>query len=220
MLDLNLIREQPDLVRTALRNRQMEDALVDSILRLDENRRKLLTEVEQLKAQRNSASKEVGQLKDTAARQSRIDAMRLVGDQIAILDKQVADVDAQLADLTATIPNLPDPRTPLGKGDDDDVLVSTVGEPKSFDFHAKPHWDLGPALGIIDFERGTKITGSRFYVLQRRGRPPRAGLDRVHARPAHSPGIHREIPAFHGQDRDGVRRRSTPQICRQPVQGP
>jgi seryl-tRNA synthetase len=169
MLDLNLIREQPDLVRTALRNRQMEDALVDSILRLDENRRKLLTEVEQLKAQRNSASKEVGQLKDTAARQSRIDAMRLVGDQIAILDKQVADVDAQLADLTATIPNLPDPRTPLGKGDDDDVLVSTVGEPKSFDFHAKPHWDLGPALGIIDFERGAKITGSRFYVLSGAG---------------------------------------------------
>ncbi len=165
MLDTALIREKPEQVRAALKSRQMEDTVVDDVLRLDERRRRLLTEVEQLKAQRNAASKEIGQLKDPAARQSRIEAMRLVGDQITKLDKEVADVDAELASAAATIPNLPDPRTPLGKGDDDDVLISEVGKPRTLDFPAKAHWDLGPALGILDFERGAKITGSRFYVL-------------------------------------------------------
>ena len=91
--------------------------------------------------------------------------MRRVGDQIAGLDAQVAKLDAQLFELTAGVPNIPDARTPIGKGDDDDVLLHSVGEPKVFDFSPKPHWDLGPALGMIDFERGTKIAGSRFYVL-------------------------------------------------------
>jgi seryl-tRNA synthetase len=169
MLDINLIREHPDQVRKSLRDRQMDSDVVDTILELDEKRRASLTVVERLKAERNSASKEIGQLKDGAARQEKIEAMRRVGDEIASLDQQVADLDRQLADATATLPNIPDPRTPLGAGDDDDVLLSTVGEPRKFDFTPKPHWDLGPALGIIDFERGTKITGSRFYVLNAAG---------------------------------------------------
>jgi seryl-tRNA synthetase len=165
MLDINIIREQPELVRKSLRDRQMDPAVVDSILDLDEKRRSLLTRVEKLKAERNAVSKEIGQLKDGAARQEKIGAMRRVGDEIAAFDEQVAEVDSQLLAAAATVPNIPDPRTPLGAGDDDDVLLNTVGEPKQFDFTPKPHWDLGPALGIIDFERGTKITGSRFYVL-------------------------------------------------------
>ena len=186
MLDINLIREQPDLVRTALKNRQMDISPVDSILQLDEKRRGLLSEVEKLKAERNAASKEIGQtlasrsgrepagarrpgasagVKDAAARESKIEAMRLVGDQISALDKEVAEVEAQLNALTATIPNIPDARTPIGKDEDENVVLKTVGESKKFDFEPKPHWDLGPALGVIDFERGTKITGSRFYVL-------------------------------------------------------
>lgn len=165
MLDINLIREQPDQVRKSLRDRQMDPAPVDSILALDEKRRGLLTRVEKLKADRNTASKEIGQLKDGPARQDKIEAMRRVGDEIASLDQQVTDVDRELLAATATIPNIPDPRTPLGAGDDDDVLLHTVGEPQTFSFAPKAHWDLGPELGIIDFERGTKITGSRFYVL-------------------------------------------------------
>jgi len=162
---MKIIREQPEVVRKALRDRQMDAAVVDSILNLDEQRRSLLTRVEKLKADRNAVSKEIGQLKDGAARQEKIDAMRRVGDEIAALDQEVAGVDSQLHAATATVPNIPDPRTPLGAGDDDDVLLNTVGEPKKFEFTPRPHWDLGPALGIIDFERGTKITGSRFYVL-------------------------------------------------------
>ncbi len=165
MLDINLIREQPDVVRKALKDRQMDASPVDEILQLDQKRRALLSEVEKLKAERNAASKEIGKMKDEVEREKKIKAMRLVGDKISALDNEVAEVDAQLSSVTATIPNVPDPRTPYGKDDSENVVLRTVGEPKEFDFQPKPHWDLGPALGILDFERGTKITGSRFYVL-------------------------------------------------------
>ena len=169
MLDINLIREQPDVVRKAMKDRQMDASPVDAILQLDEKRRSLLTEVEKMKAERNAVSKEISQLKDESAKKSKIEAMRLVGDQINTLDKDVAEVELQLNALTATIPNIPDPRTPYGKDDSENVVLRTIGEPREFDFQPKPHWDLGPALGIIDFERGTKITGSRFYVLSGAG---------------------------------------------------
>jgi seryl-tRNA synthetase len=174
MLDINLIREKPDLVRMALQNRQMASSPVDDILRLDEKRRALLTQVEQLKAERNAVSKEIGKtlapgasagVKDAAEREQKIAAMREVGDKIAALDKQVADVEADLTSLTAALPNVPDERTPIGASEEENVILRTVGQLPEFDFEPKAHWDLGPALGIIDFERGTKITGSRFYVL-------------------------------------------------------
>jgi seryl-tRNA synthetase len=169
MLDINLIREKPDLVRKALQDRQMETTYVDSVLQLDEKRRTLLNQVEQLKAERNTVSKEIGKLKDAAERQSKIEAMRVVGDQITALDKAVADVESELNTVMSTLPNLPDERVPYGKDDSENIVLRTVGEPRKFDFTPLPHWDLGPALGIIDFERGTKLTGSRFYVLQKAG---------------------------------------------------
>jgi seryl-tRNA synthetase len=169
MLDINLIRESPDLVRKALRDRQMDAAPVDAILKLDDQRRGMLTEVETLKAERNMVSKEIGQMKEAASRQSKIEAMRAVGDKIAALDKQVSEVEQELKAMTAVIPNIPDARTPLGKDENENVVLWTVGELPEFDFQPKAHWDLGPALGIIDFERGVKITGSRFYVLSGAG---------------------------------------------------
>ncbi len=169
MLDINLIRENPDLVRKALRDRQMDPAPVNGILDLDSKRRTLLVEVEALKAERNVVSKEIGKMKDAAERQAKIDAMREVGDRIAELDKQVAQVDSDLTALTSAIPNIPDPRTPYGKDDSENIVIKTVDEPRQFDFTPKAHWDLGPALGIIDFERGTKLTGSRFYILSGAG---------------------------------------------------
>jgi len=169
MLDINLIREQPELVRKALRDRQMDPSPVDAILVLDERRRGMLAEVEALKAERNTVSREIAQLKDAASRQSKIEAMRSVGDKIAALDKQVSEVEQELKSLASIIPNIPDERTPYGKDDSENVVLRTVGELPEFDFQPKPHWDLGPALGIIDFERGVKITGSRFYVLSGAG---------------------------------------------------
>jgi seryl-tRNA synthetase len=165
MLDLNLIRENPDLVRTALKNRQMEASPVDDILRLDEKRRNLLTQVEALKAERNVVSKEISKMKDPAAREKKISAMREVGDKIAALDKEVTDVEAELKAITSAIPNIPDERTPIGASEEENVVIRTVGQLPAFDFEPKAHWDLGTALGVIDFERGTKITGSRFYIL-------------------------------------------------------
>ena len=169
MLDINIIREKPDLIRTALKNRQMDPAPVDDILKLDEKRRVLLTEVEQLKAERNVVSKEISKMKDAAEREQKIAAMREVGDKIAALDKEVTDVEAGLTSLTSALPNIPDERTPLGVSEDENVVLRTVGELPEFDFEPKAHWDLGPALGVIDFERGTKLTGSRFYVLSGAG---------------------------------------------------
>ena len=169
MLDLNLIREKPDLVRTALRNRQIDASPVEDILRLDEKRRSLLTQVEALKAERNAVSKEIGRMKEPAEREQKIAAMREVGNSISTLDKEVSEIEMELKDLTAAIPNIPDERTPIGVSEEDNVVVRTVGQLPEFDFEPKPHWDLGPALGILDFERGTKITGSRFYVLNAAG---------------------------------------------------
>ena len=174
MLDINLIREQPDLVRKALSDRQMDPAPVDRILELDARRRAILTEVEALKAERNAVSKEISQtlaphasagVKDAAARQAKIEAMRAVGDKIAAIDREVAEVEEKLKSVAAIIPNLPDARTPYGKDEDENVVLRTVGQLPEFDFIPKIHWELGPALGILDFERGVKISGSRFYVL-------------------------------------------------------
>ena len=169
MLDLNLIREQPDLIRTSLKNRQLDASPVDDILRLDEKRRLLLTEVEKLKAERNTVSKEIGKMKDAAEREKKIVSMREVGEKISTLDKEVADVEAELTSLTAALPNVPDARTPIGASEEENVVLRTVGQLPEFDFEPKAHWDLGPALGVIDFERGAKITGSRFYVLSGAG---------------------------------------------------
>ncbi len=169
MLDMNLIREQPDLVRVSLQNRQIDPAPVDTILQLDEHRRTILTEVEAFKAERNNVSKEIGRMADPAARQAKIEAMRAVGDKISALDKELSEVEEELRSITATLPNIPDERTPVGKDESENVVLRTMGPLTEFDFQPKIHWDLGPALGIIDFERGVKITGSRFYVLSGAG---------------------------------------------------
>jgi seryl-tRNA synthetase len=169
MLDINFIREQPDLVRQAIVSRQMDPEPVDQILTLDVQRRETILQVENLKAERNAASKEIGKTQDTAERQAKIEAMRQVGEQITRLDEQLRGIEQGLNDLLATLPNIPDPRTPFGKDDSENIVIKNVGEIPEFDFEPKPHWDLGPALGIINFEQGVKVTGSRFYVLSGAG---------------------------------------------------
>ncbi len=169
MLDINIIREQPDVVRKALADRQMETQTVEQVLELDQQRRQTLQEVENLKAQRNSVSKEIGKAKDPAERQTKIDAMRQVGERISQLDEALRKIEEDLNAILAGIPNIPDERTPYGKDDSENVVLRGVGEIPEYDFEPKAHWDLGPALGILDFEQGVKITGSRFYVLSGAG---------------------------------------------------
>ncbi len=165
MIDLRFIREHPDVVRKALVKLNTE-APIDEILALDEKRRELLQQVEALKAQRNAVSKEISRLKDQAERQARIEEMRGVGEEIKRLDSDVRSVEERLNMLLLEVPNLPHPDVPVGKDDSENVVVRTVGQPRQFDFEPLPHWEIGQSLGIIDFERGVKISGTRFYVLK------------------------------------------------------
>jgi seryl-tRNA synthetase len=169
MLDINLIREQPEVVRKALSDRQMEASPVDEALQLDEQRRALILEVETLKAERNQTSKEIGRMKDPEARQAKIEAMRLVGERISELDESLRTVEQSLDEILSNLPNIPDPSVPYGLDESENVVVRAEGQIPEFDFEPKPHWELGPELGIINFEQGVKITGSRFYVLSGAG---------------------------------------------------
>jgi seryl-tRNA synthetase len=165
MLDIKLIREDPACVREAMVKRQMDSGSVDQILALDEKRRDLIQDVEDMRSERNAVSKEIGRMKDQEARQEKIDAMRELGEKINAVDVDLNAVEFDLQSLLAEIPNIPDPDVPVGVDDSDNIVLRTVGEIPDFDFNPKPHWDIGPELGIIDFDRGVKLAGSRFYVL-------------------------------------------------------
>jgi len=169
MFDLRLIREQPEQVRAMLRARGDDVARVDAILAVDEERRKALAELEALRNQRNTLSKEIGRMQDDAAREAKKAQVREINTQIDRLEQRVNDAETRLNDLLAVMPNMPAADVPLGKDENDNVIVKTVGQPRAFDFTPVPHWDLGTALGILDFERGIKLAGSRFYVLNGAG---------------------------------------------------
>ncbi|MFN2156379.1 MAG: serine--tRNA ligase, partial [Anaerolineae bacterium] len=165
MLDINLIREKPDLVRAAMRDLNA-DAPIDQILALDVRRRELLTETEALRAERNTVSKEISRTKDKEARQTKIDEMRVVGARIKELEGELKQIDEALYDAQLQVPNLPGPGVPVGPDEEHNIIVRQEGEPCTFDFEPVPHWDLGPTLDIVDFERGVKLSGTRFYVLR------------------------------------------------------
>ena len=165
MLDINLIRQTPEIVREALEKRQMDPSTVDQVLTLDEKRRVFIQSVEEMRSERNAVSKEIAKMKDKSERQAKIDAMRELGDKIDSVDGQLSQVEADLQSLVSEMPNIPDPDVPFGVDDSDNVVLRTVGEKPEYGFEPKPHWDLGTELGIIDFDRGVRLAGSRFYVL-------------------------------------------------------
>ena len=162
MLSLQFIRENPDLVRKALEKRQSSEPL-DDILTLDEQRRSLLSEVEALRAKRNQVSKKLGKMDEKPPQ--LIEEMRELGNRIKAFDEQLKATETQLNDLLLNIPNIPHPSVPVGKDESENRIVRSWGEARRFDFKPLPHWDLGEKLGIIDFARGAKLSGTRFYVL-------------------------------------------------------
>ncbi len=166
MLDIRLFREQPDVVREGFAKVGREPSLVDQVIALDLKRREAITEVERLKAERNAGSKDVARTKDKAERDAKIAAMKLVGDQISELDAQASAIDLELHNLLLDLPNLPLPEVPVGKDEHDNVVVRVEGTIKATDFTVKPHWELGEALGILDFERGVRMSGTRFFVMK------------------------------------------------------
>jgi seryl-tRNA synthetase len=169
MLDINLFRQSPEAVRKALQARQADPTAVDRVLALDAERRELLGRVETLKAERNNVSREIGKSKDATERQAKIEAMRKVGDEIAALDEQVRRVDEALDGELAVLPNLALETVPVGKDEHENVVMRVMGEVKELGFPALPHWELGPKLGILNFEQGVKLAGTRFYVLSGAG---------------------------------------------------
>jgi seryl-tRNA synthetase len=168
MLDINLIRDHPDAVKAAMRDLDAE-APIDQILALDIRRRELLTEVESLRARRNIVSKEISRTKEKEARQAKIEEMRGVGDRIKMLETDLKIAESDLYDAMLQVPNLPGPGVPVGPDEEHNVLIRQEGEPRDFDFEPLPHWDLGVTLDIVDFERGVKLSGTRFYVLKGEG---------------------------------------------------
>ena len=169
MIDIKIIRENPQLLKDSLQRRQMDTDVVDQLAKLDEDWREKLTQVEELKAERNVVSKEIGKIKDKTEREQKIASMREVGDKITAMDEEVKVIEQKLHDLIVTVPNLVNEAVPLGKDETENVITRTVGEKPEYDFEPLPHWDLGPKLGILDFDQGVKITGSRFYVLNGAG---------------------------------------------------
>jgi seryl-tRNA synthetase len=215
MLDINLIREKPDYVKEQLLKRHDgSEARIDTILKLDQQRRTLIQQSETIQAERNKLNKAMGRFRgnkaltppqqaavavriDEAIRkgeyasalemmtnppagvQAEIDpaaaldgltaALRSMGDRVEELTKQIDAIDAELKDNLYWVPNLLHESVPFGKESSENPIHTPEGEPRQFDFTPKPHWEIGPALDVIDFERGTKLSGTRFYVLKGMG---------------------------------------------------
>lgn len=168
MLDIKFVRENPDLVDKACESRQNAHWDREKFFELDEERRSVITEVETLQAERNAVSKQIGLLMREGKKEEAEAAKDQVAankDRIAELDQRRGEVEEELTALVAAIPNIPDASVPYGKDDSDNPEVRKWGEPTQFDFEPKAHWDLGPELGMIDFDRGVKLAGTRFYLL-------------------------------------------------------
>ena len=168
MLDIKFVRENPDLVDKACESRQNAHWDHEKFFELDEERRSVITEVETLQAERNAVSKQIGLLMREGKKEEAEAAKEQVAankDRIARLDQRRGEVEEELTALVAAIPNIPDASVPYGKDDSDNPEVRKWGEPTQFDFEPKAHWDLGPELGMIDFDRGVKLAGTRFYLL-------------------------------------------------------
>lgn len=165
MLDLKLIRENPELIKSAIENKN-EKGDVDLILRLDLNRRELIGRKEKLEAEKNKASKEIASAKRNGEDASRyINAMREVGQSIGALTNELREVEAQLNDALLRVPNLPHTDVPVGKDENDNKIIRNEGQLREFDFQVRPHWEIGEIINVLDIARGTKISGSGFYTL-------------------------------------------------------
>jgi seryl-tRNA synthetase len=165
MLDLKFIRENSDKVKQAVKNKN-EKADIDLILGLDEKRRTLLTQADELKHQKNVVSDKIALMKKQKQdAKEEIENMRKVSDQIDSLDSQLKDLDEKINNLLYAIPNIPHSSVPVGFDENSNVLLRTWGEQPKFDFEPRPHWELGQILGILDLPKAAKVTGSGFIVL-------------------------------------------------------
>lgn len=170
MLDIKLFRNEPDLVREKVTKRGMDAQVVDDILALDEKRRQLISQAEEMKAQRNKVSGEIAQKKRNKENADDVIAeMRKLGDEIKVLDDDLNQIDQDLNDKLSRIPNIIQDDVPVGASDEENVELKRWGTPRNFDFEEKAHWDLVEDLNMANFERGAKVSGARFVFLTGEG---------------------------------------------------
>ncbi|SEP58062.1 seryl-tRNA synthetase [Virgibacillus subterraneus] len=167
MLDMKFLRNNFQEVKEKLAHRGEDLSELDKFGELDERRRKLIAETETMKAKRNEASKQISVLKkEKKDAEPAIKEMREVGEQISTLDKELKDIEEKLNYMMLSIPNIPHESVPIGEDEEDNVEARKWGEKPTFDFEAKPHWDVATDLDILDFERAAKVTGSRFVFYK------------------------------------------------------
>ncbi len=167
MLDINFIRNNPDKVRQAIAHKRESAASVDQILELDTKYRSVIHACEQLKSKRNEKSKEVSELKKKGQDASSIiEETKKIGDDIKSMEEELKGLESQISNLLLRIPNIPSADSPIGKDENDNVVIKTWGHRKTFDFAPLPHWELGRTLDILDLERSSKISGSGFILLK------------------------------------------------------
>ncbi len=169
MLDIKLIRENPEKINELLKRRN-PDLSIDEIMEIDVQRRKVQSQADELRAKRKKDSQMIGELKKKGENTDAVQAeVKLLGDEIKALEEEESRLDEKQRDLLLHTPNTPDETTPVGKSEDDNVVVSTWGEPTKFDFDAKAHWDLCEEKNLVDFERGVKLSQSRFTLYRGKG---------------------------------------------------
>lgn len=162
MLDIKLFRKEPDFLREKVTKRGMDSKIVDEILALDEKRRQLISQAEEMKAQRNKVSGEIAQKKRNKENADDVIAeMRKLGDEIKEIDDTLNQIDRDLNDRLSRIPNIIQDDVPEGASDEDNVELKRWGTPRDFDFEEKAHWDLVEDLEMANFERGAKVSGAR-----------------------------------------------------------
>ncbi|MFY4504173.1 serine--tRNA ligase [Ligilactobacillus ruminis] len=167
MLDIKMIRQNTDEIKERLATRGVKTEKIDALLEKDKRRRELLVETEGLKQKRNEVSAEIANAKRN--KQDATDAikeMREVGAKIKSLDEELEEVEATVKDMASRLPNLPNPTIPVGPDESANVELRKVGTPREFDFEPKAHWDIGEDLGILDFDRGAKVSGARFVYYK------------------------------------------------------
>ncbi|WP_400164356.1 serine--tRNA ligase [Brevibacillus sp. TJ4] len=170
MLDVKVLRQDLEEVKRRLANRNEDISALDQFVEVDEKRRQIIQEAETLKNKRNTVSEQVAVMKRNKENaDSLIAEMKEVNERIKQLDEELRQLDSQLEEILLSLPNLPHESTPVGTSEDDNVVAWTWGEPRTFDFEAKPHWDLAAQAGILDFETAAKVTGSRFVFYKGAG---------------------------------------------------
>ena len=169
MLDIRLIRENPEKINELLKRRNPELS-IDKVIEIDVERRKIQTEADELRALRKTESQKIGELKKRGENTDAIqEEVRAIGDKVKALEEKQVELDEAQRKLLLNIPNIPDETTPIGKSEDDNIEVHRTGEPRKFDFEFKAHWDIAEEKGLVDFERGVKLSQSRFVMYRGKG---------------------------------------------------